>query len=77
MMAAEDTPKRFWIGSDGRDYHPVFRSAEVAREHGWNDIDGADAPEYIRADIVADMVEAGHLTYAHHAEVVGHIKERG
>jgi hypothetical protein len=69
-MPVSDTPERFWVGSDERDYHPVFLSEKAAREHGWNDIDGADAPEYIRADIVSDMVEAGHLTYAHHAETV-------
>lgn len=70
-MAANDTPMRLWVGSDGRDYHPVFLTAERAYAHGWNDADGADAPEYIRADIVADMVKAGHLTFAHHIEVTG------
>ena len=62
-------PKRLWIGSDERDYHPVFLTAEAAQQHGWNDADGAEAPEYIRADVVADMVEAGHLTYEFHAEM--------
>lgn len=69
-MSVKITPGRFWVGSDGRDYHPVFLSEKAARDHGWNDADGAEAPEYIRADIVADMVEAGHLTYAHHVETV-------
>jgi len=53
-----EAPERIWVGTDGRDYHPVFLTENAAKEHGWNDADGADAPEYIRTDLVQSQIDA-------------------
>jgi hypothetical protein len=53
-----ETPERIWVGTDGRDYHPVFLTENAAKEHGWNDADDADAPEYIRKDLSDAAVDA-------------------
>lgn len=46
----DEAPKEIWVGFDGRDYHPVFLTEAAAKEHGWNDADGAEATKYLRAD---------------------------
>ncbi len=51
-------PESLWVGTDGRDYHPVFLDAETAAEHGWNDADGASAPEYLRRDVHGKRMQA-------------------
>jgi hypothetical protein len=61
VRVTDQMPERIWVGCDERDYHPVFLSAEAAREHGWNDVDGASAPEYRRADLPPTRAELERL----------------
>jgi len=60
-----ELPKSLWIGFDGRDYHPVFKTAQAAKDHGWNDADLASAPEFVRLDAITPQQAAKVLLEAY------------